>query len=365
MPNMGLLGVSDFGTRKIQDHFWMDFVDVLGLWVDVLGCYPCFLRIGMIWDVIHVFWGLAWFGMLSMFSEDWHDLGCYPCFLRIGMIWDVIHVFWGLAWFGMLSMFSEDWHDLGCYPCFLRIGMIWDVIHVFWGLAWFGMLSMFSEDWHDLGCYPCFLRIGMIWDVIHVFWGLAWFGMLSMFSEDWHDLGCYPCFLRIGMIWDVIHVFWGLAWFGMLSMFSEDWHDLGCYPCFLRIGMILWFCHQIMIRHGRRPCGNPGFFMFISSERGEIPPKNPSFCGIALSCTVSHSNMWYTWAGDLSCQRLCWWEVLGFLGIFWDFLEYFGISWNSWMLRCWISYLIIHTATSASNSDKHVYTLNQCQIWGY
>ena len=24
---MGLLGVSDFGTRKIQDHFW---VDVLG-----------------------------------------------------------------------------------------------------------------------------------------------------------------------------------------------------------------------------------------------------------------------------------------------------------------------------------------------
>ena len=183
---MGLLGVSDFGTRKIQDHFWMDFVDVLGLWVDVLGCYPCFLRIGMIWDVIHVFWGLAWFGMLSMFSEDWHDLGCYPCFLRIGMIWDVIHVFWGLAWFGMLSMFSEDWHDLGCYPCFLRIGMIWDVIHVFWGLAWFGMLSMFSEDWHDLGCYPCFLRIGMIWDVIHVFWGLAWF--CDFVTKSWSGM---------------------------------------------------------------------------------------------------------------------------------------------------------------------------------
>ena len=72
MPNMGLLGVSDFGTRKIQDHFWMDFVDVLGLWVDVLGCYPCFLRIGMIWDVIHVFWGLAWF--CDFVTKSWSGM---------------------------------------------------------------------------------------------------------------------------------------------------------------------------------------------------------------------------------------------------------------------------------------------------
>ena len=290
MSDMGLLGWVTLVLKRYKIIFGCTWVDVLGLLsVDV-------------------------FGMLSMFSEDWHDLGfeirwflrilgmiCHPdpptCFIcsEIGMNWDPpIRVFCAI---GMI------WDS---YPCFLTLicACTWViVIHLLSeDCAWFGKLSMSSEDSHDsrfeirwflriLGmiCHPdpptCFIcsEIGMNWDPpIRVFCAI---GMI------WDS---YPCFLTLicACTWViVIHLLSeDCAWFGKLSMSSEDSHDSRCYRWFLRIRMILRF--EITrfddSRHDLPILQKSGFFHASSaSEIGENTiPQNPCFCAIGVSSTI-------------------------------------------------------------------------------
>ena len=67
----------------------------------------------------------------------------------------------------------------------------------------------------------------------------------------------------------------GVSDFGTRKIQDHFWVDVLGFHGYLGL-LILIFkgsTTHSMIRHGRRPCGNPGFFMFISSERGEIPPR--------------------------------------------------------------------------------------------